>query len=389
LLGSGALLINYGTVLGGESGGNHFGGAGVIMSGNGTLRNYGDVTGGNEAPALTLQNGGVVVNRGTLTGGLGASDGLDAAGGLKLLNTGVVMGGYGPYGEAGDGADISGFGSVKNTGVISGSAGDHDYAGTGPVGIYLEGGTLYNSGTIAGGKDTYGVVRDPLGDAVQFGTLAATLIVAPGAVFVGNVVAPGTTLDVIELTGTRADIGTLSGLGTDFIGFDTLDVDAGAFWAISGKILRLDNEGEVDILSGTSLTVTGAVDEVSNGIFLLSGDSTLQIAALRGSATQMDFLGTSDHLIIGNPSEFGQHIGLPNFAGPLLEDFSVGDSIDLKQIGSVGLSLHYNSVSGVLQVSSSGEGVVASLQFQTSNRGPGNFGITSDGATGSIVTLSG
>jgi hypothetical protein len=332
-----------------------------------------------------------VINYGTLAGGAGiiSGDGLEAANGLRLLNTGLIIAGTG-YGELSgvvpaDGVSVSGIGSIENKGFIYGST--IDYQGTGGVGVYLEGGTLFNSGTIEGG--TTGTFHGTVGDAVQFGTLAATLIVAPGAVFVGNVVAPGTTLDVIELTGTRADIGTLSGLGTDFIGFDTLDVDAGASWAISGKVLRLDNEGEVDILGGTSLAVTGAVYGDSNGIVLLSGDSTLQIAALRGSATQMEFLGTSDHLIIGNPSEFGQHIGFPNFAGPLLEDFSVGDSIDLKQIGSVGLSLHYNSVSGVLQVSSSGEGVVASLQFQTSTRGPGSFGLTSDGATGSLVTLSG
>jgi len=400
---SGALLINHGTVAGGQGGFANVGGSGVVLLGQGTLRNYGEITSSDGAAGVVLRSSGLVANYGTITGGVGSNvnagrggDGLDAAAGLRLLNTGSIMAGAGvDGGHAADGVSVSGIGSIENTGYISGSVGGgqgqfYDQ-GTGGVGIYLEGGTLFNSGTIAGGIDAFGSMQGTLCDAVEFGSLAATLIIAPGAVFDGSVVAPGTSLDVIELTGSSADIGTLSGLGSEFTGFETLDVDAGASWAISGKIFDLLNDGQVNILSGTDLDITGGVIGSSTGIFELTDNATLDIASLWGSTTQIEFLGGTheDSLVIGNPSRFGLHVASSDFAGPTLEDFKAGDSIDLKRIGSVGLSLNYNSLSGVLQVSSGSGGIVASLQFQNSSLGAGTFGLTSDGATGSLVTLSG
>jgi hypothetical protein len=107
---------------------------------------------------------------------------------------------------------------VNNAGIIVGGAGGPSLIGgdgsAGGVGAFLNGGTLTNSRTIAGGSGFRG---GPAGAAVQFGTVAATLIVDPGARFNGQVVANAAAADVLMLAGTTA--ATLSGLGTSFINF--------------------------------------------------------------------------------------------------------------------------------------------------------------------------
>jgi hypothetical protein len=158
-----------------------------------------------------------MTNSGTIAGGVGGAGwftGLDgAAGGTGVSMTGASM--------ANAGLIIGGTGGAPSGGPAGGNGG---------TGVYLNGGTLINAGTIAGGAaGGYGAVA---GDAVQFGAQAATLIVDPGALFTGNVVANPGAADTLILAGTGG--GALSGLGSQFTGFATVKETRGATWDLSG-----------------------------------------------------------------------------------------------------------------------------------------------------------
>ncbi|MEJ0014987.1 MAG: Hint domain-containing protein [Acetobacteraceae bacterium] len=110
------------------------------------------------------------------------------------------------------------------------------------------GSTLVNAGTItATGPSDFAVFFDAPGDR---------LVIHPGAVFNGLVVGGGTDA-TIELA-SAASAGTLSGLGTDFLYFDHVDVDAGATWTLAGT----NSVGlgiTFTIAAGASLDVTGTL----------------------------------------------------------------------------------------------------------------------------------
>ena len=81
---------------------------------------------------------------------------------------------------------------------------------------------LTNAGTIAGNSGP---------DAVLFAGGNDRLIVDPGAVFLGNVDG-GAGSNVLEMA--PGGSGVLYGLGSSFINFATVTVDAGANWALTG-----------------------------------------------------------------------------------------------------------------------------------------------------------
>ena len=385
----GGVVINTGHITGGNGGSANpesspfpnpgvAGGSGVNLGGAGVLVNFGDIAGGAAGSAYYLD--------GESAGGGRGGDGAVLAGGRQMdINFGTISGGAGKpgtgsglaAGQGGLGVYLVTAGTFVNFGDITG--GGNTKTGLGGTGIYLAGGsTLIDAGSIVGADGAA---------AVTFGNSGASrLILHSTAVFTGEVEAGGSN-NVIELAAGKG--GALSGLGTEFTGFQTVAVDAGGTWSLSGSIATLRDAGAVDIQGGTSLDITGAVDPASTGIFALTGKASLEIAALLGTNTKIEFLGTSgDLLTLDHPSAFGLHTGAASFAGPRLEDFGAGDSIDLKGIGSAGLNLNYNSASGVLHVSASGGGIVASLQFQNSSLGAGSFHLQSDNTGGSLLTHS-
>ena len=236
------------------------------------------------------------------TGGIGA----DFTAGGMLVNTGTIIGGTGGSGRTrgagGAGVDLSSGGTLTNAGTIMGGTGG---IGTfGGVGVFLNGGTLIDSGTVAGGAG--GSPRGSPGAAVQFGTAAATLVVNPGAVFNGQVVANASATDVLALGGTTA--GTLTGLGTSFVNFSSIAVSQGANWALSGANTlaagtalsigaagTLKNSGSLNV-SG-NLGATGAGSLVNNGTVAMVSTGTADIgtafinsAAVSVNSGKMEFL---------------------------------------------------------------------------------------------------
>ncbi len=236
-----AVRLGRGTVINaGSIGGNTTYGTGVsIASAGGIVTNQ---SGGTIAGQVAVKlNRGTVVNAGVIAG--------DAAGyGVSIL------GAVGTVTNQAGGA-ISGFvgvqfigGTATNAGVITGytlsgygfgmrlfGRGTVSNLSTGTIrastGVTLASGTLENAGTIVG----------VAGTAVAFSATAANrVIVDPGAVFSGTVDGGNTIgasfASTLELA-SGASAGTLNSLGSQFIHFANITVDAGAAWSIaSGSI---------------------------------------------------------------------------------------------------------------------------------------------------------
>jgi hypothetical protein len=308
-------INNAGTVSGGAGGGSSLyrggnGGYGVALdvdSGASMVTNSGTITGG--TGGYGGQYGGrggtgmfaygtlSMVNSGLIAGGQGGSASANGytpgVGGRGLVlegnfqaaqsgspnalatNAGTILGGNaGPaakYGASGGVGVVLQFAGLTNTGLIEGGAGG--------IGVYMYGSTLTNAGTISGGAGYNG---NPAYDAIKlFGFTNNTLVVDPGAVFNGQVAVVesfGYT-EALDLGGTTA--GTLTGLGTQFTGFNSLTADAGSDWTLSGgntlaggTSLAVDGKlavnGTLDDPGAASVAAGGELRAGGNGVVLLS-----------------------------------------------------------------------------------------------------------------------
>jgi hypothetical protein len=283
-----------------------------------------------------------------------------------------------------------GQGNITNTGTIQGGAGgsggSEGDGGNGGAGVYLSGGTLVTSGTISGGEAGSGGFRNGVaGDAVQFGHATGTLVVDPGAVFNGLVVANGAAHDVLDLV--AGGQGVLSGLGAEFSNFATVSEAAGANWILGGaNIVAMGTT----LLDAGFLNVTGSLtnDSVINVAGSLTdslgiaGAGTLQVGLAgslallggAGSGQLVDFLGSSGFVELENPLTF-----LGAIAG-----FGAQDVIDLQAAGGLA-ETGYSFAAGTLTIVD-GSTTVASLRFEGSYT-TGSFSVSSDGHSGLAVTF--
>jgi fibronectin-binding autotransporter adhesin len=254
IAGAAGTVINGGRI----SGGVYLSEGGVINNqtagATGTVINEGDIFGGvylSEGGVVTNQTGGdinysfwgiftrdfpvTVENAGLIGGSFPGSGGA----GVYLSDGGTVINQFGGwiFGRAGTGIVLSKGGLVVNEagGTISAYQG---------VEIAGAAGTLVNAGTIIGETQ----------DAVRFGTGNANrVVVDPGAVFSGTVdggnTIGATAVSTLELaSGTSA--GTLDGIGTQFVDFGAVTVDANAAWTLTGMNT---------VANGVSLTVAGTL----------------------------------------------------------------------------------------------------------------------------------
>jgi hypothetical protein len=293
----------------------------------------------------------------SISGGTSAVFITGAAG--TLINTGMIN----ATGAAG--VDIEAGGSITNAvgASISGGA----------FGVFLTGGagTITNAGTISGGSY-----------AIDFaGSGANRLIIDPGAVFAGSVAGGSGTLELAA--GTGAITGIDSG---SFNNFAVLVVDAGGSWTLGGV------DTAPSVLDNGTITVTGsldastAIDPSSTGLFNIGNGASLEVAAATGAQTQMSFVSNS-RLVIDSAASFGINVGASSYSGPQLQDFTSGDTIDIKNFSVTGAALNYNAATGALQISNNAA-QAASLAFQTSSLGSGVFHVASDGASGIFITHS-
>jgi hypothetical protein len=203
--------------------------------------------------------------------------------------------------------------TLDNRGLIEGGAGRDGESGTGGnggAGVVLDGGTLRNFGTVEGGAGGTGATEGTAGVAVQFGTLASTLVLEPGAAFVGLVAADAAAADVLRLAGTG---GTLTGLGTEFTGFSDVTENAGAIWTLAGANTLDSGAGLRDL---GALTVSGTL---TGGAVLIGAAGTLAVTGSLDAAT-VHFAPGGDAVL---------DVGADGSVASTLTGFSGGDVIDV------------------------------------------------------------
>ena len=307
--GAGVALAGGGNITNNPGGSISGGGFGVFTTGTvATLSNSGSISGSH---GVGFEAGGNLTNAASasITGQVAGV--LSQGGAITLTNAGSIT----ANAAGGAGADIEAGGSIANLAgaTISGSA----------FGVFFTGGsgTVTNAGTISGGSY-----------AIDFaGSGTNRLVVDPGAVFVGQVTGGSGTSTLELASGT----GAIGGVGTgSFNHFQVLAIDAGATWTLSGANIAptVLDKGTVSVAG--SLDVSTAIDPSSSGLFQLGSGAVLEVAAATGSATQIDFQGSTSELIVDNAALFGTNVGTASYAGPQLQQFAAGDEIDLKNFSS-------------------------------------------------------
>jgi hypothetical protein len=180
--------------------------------------------------------------------------------------------------EAG-GSITGGAGSAGIYGGTYGGAG-----GAGGAGVYLNGGTLTTSGTISGGAGGSGATPGAGGDAVQFGTSASMLVVNPGAVFHGQVVANAAVNDTLELSGIQSG-GTAITLGRKFTNFATLQFANAANWTVDATKAALTVPNHTLQIDGFAIGHTLDITNLSDKVITQSFNSTTDQLTLTHGAT--------------------------------------------------------------------------------------------------------
>lgn len=419
-LGSGATLVNGGGITGGAGGGQATpygfggtGGIGVVANGNGAVvDNRSRVTGGQGGtagwpPPPPLVVGFLRTEAGN--GGAGASIGT----GAMLINSGIISGGDGGYlnimfttgfsgrgGDGGTGAVVGAGASLMNSGIIRGGnagyytvfdfspsfqlIGTNFYTGGFGVGVELSGGSLTTSGTIAAGGGSAAALTCTDGRSV--------LTILPGASFTGAVQGNnlGATLAVSNPSGAG---GALTGLGTQFTGWNTLAFDRN--WSMSGlasaftggqtitgfgagnRITLTDYAASSASLSGTGVGLGNATSTLG----LLTGDpGTAYTLAWKADSTATTLSGIS---YIGDAGIIAQTAGGGTRGGT-----AVNGTLDLGAIraGSAAVNLGFAAGNGIAALLSGG--LSATGGFAQS--GFGAFSGLASGAlaAGGTLTLS-
>jgi len=301
---NGGLAVNAGTIRGGTIGaflfagsnvtnassGNVQGGSSGVRDQGGYLLNRGTVAAASYG--VYLLGGGIAVNAGKISStgeGIYLSSSYSTSASDFLINTGTV------YGK--NAGMIVKNGTVYNLGQISGGpngvslAAGTSLANSGNIdgqkyGVQLAAGVLSNTGSIAGGKTGVEISHGYLFDSgtITGGTYAIygadfTLAVGAGEAFPATVI-DKTDTSTLVLTG--AQFGTLAGLGTALMGFDTIDFVTGAQWLLAGNSAALANHQEINGFTyGDTILLTGFTETAVKALYtsmIILTNGTTQIA---------------------------------------------------------------------------------------------------------------
>ncbi len=308
LLSGGSVTNTAGASITGRSGGvNISGGAGSVVN-NGSiastfgshdngvhLQSGGSVT--NAAGASIKGDGdgvligggaGTVVNQGSIAGGAFAGVDLASGGSVRNAASASIVGLYRGVQIYGAGTVVN-YGSIASTtnsgvGVLGLNGASIVNAASGKItgattGVAIDGGgTLTNAGSIVGNSGT----------AVScYGAGGSNLVVLdPGFKFSGLVIGNSSASNTLELA-SAASTGTVTGLGTQFLHFNSIVFDAGAKWSASGiargfagTISGFAAGDTIAITAGGALPATiigGGKLQLDNGTFV---DTPVRLSAI-------------------------------------------------------------------------------------------------------------
>ncbi|MGI4943443.1 MAG: beta strand repeat-containing protein [Janthinobacterium lividum] len=188
--------------------------------------------------------------------------------GLLSNAGGISLGGF--HGDGNGDLSVSSTGMLANSGVIDIKGGTYQRVGSNAIPGVLtvsSGGTIVNTGTLTAEAGTTILPQLPLPSSlleiaagavlINAGTLSAagsvsvagTLVLDPGQVTTGIV--QGSAGGTLELA---SGTGTLAGLGSTFVGFNTIRVDAGSNWTLAGATTLAANE-TINLEAGSTLSV--------------------------------------------------------------------------------------------------------------------------------------
>lgn len=277
IFGAAGTVVNDGTIAGGDN--RAFGGNGVGLFDGGTFTNAAG------AAVYGYQQGVVVGRPPAASGGAGFASGNNPG---TIVNSGNIEARL-------NGIYISTSGAVLNTasGTITGGTGGIDIIGNGTV---TNAGTIGLAGTVL--PEAPPVLPSPLPalsghslssssrPAIDFHSSGANrLIIDPGAVFIGLVEANATASNTMELaSGTSA--GTISGIGSQFTGFGTIQLDTGASWTLAGNQAGFNNSTISGFTGRDTINVTSLT--AAPGVIALDGSDVLTIGGLTLTFTSAD-----------------------------------------------------------------------------------------------------
>jgi Hint domain len=325
-------------------------------------------------PAAIYANVGAatVVNAGIINDNATKSDGikLNRGGGVTNSASGYIGAYYSAVGIYGSAGNITNSGHIVGKGVNS----DGVFLGNGGSVVNLPGGVISDSfaskyhavdvargGTVINAGEISGV-----GGAVNFYQgYTNQLVINPGATFVGDVNG-GNTLgssftSTLELA-SAGSTGSLTGLGTQFINFQQITLDAGASWEwvdatlvngntfIAGPSSHLRSTGMLYNYGAMRLDPSTAVlgGLIGTGSATIETGSTLDVQSTLAAGETVSFAGNGELLL-----------GTPTLVAGQLSHFAVGDTIDLAGVNPTSVSyasghLNFSGGSILLNLASGG-----------------------------------
>jgi hypothetical protein len=327
-------LVNAGTIS------SNYANWGVALNVGGTVTNEagGFIYGGYHGVGAEKLQVATVINDGIILGGHIQTDGGGSVGGngIALLDDGYVSNGahamiYGYRQGVYMQTDRGGTGTLVNAGdieahgdaVLITSPGLVTNVATGTIagsaaGIVIDGnGTVVNAGTI-GFAGTVLPETPPAAPSLIFseetasstspiattsrpaidlaGSGANRLIVDPGAVFIGLVEANTAARNAMELA-SGSSAGTLTGIGSQFTGFGTIQIDTGASWTLAGSMAGFNGDSISGFSGSDTIDVTGFT--AATGTIELGSSDVLTVGSLAltftGAETGELFAITSDN----------------------------------------------------------------------------------------------
>jgi hypothetical protein len=351
-------IVNYGTMTGTagsgilvQANGTYAGGVSITNAASGAI--YGGLDG--IATGVTSTKGGnpASVYNGGVISGIGAHGILLAEGGsVQNAFGGSISGktdGVNVANAAGTVGNLGGITGTQRYGVFMGASGSVTNGSSGVIsgsklGVVIRGAsaTVENAGSISGGAGSV--------------TLGATgsnhLIVDAGAVFTGKVTTRAATTDnTIELTATNG-AGSLSGLGSQYVGFHSVTIDSGATWAVAGTVAGFRNVTIGGMSAGDTLDLTnlaytaGETATLASGNQLVIRNAKLRTIQVLNLAKTDDLTGDVFH--VASDGSTGTVISVTT-SGPSSISHAVSTLTEAVAAHSGVLSAFSGSLSAVLQ----------------------------------------